>query len=972
MKRSTTKRALWLSVLSMFLCLTMFMGTTFAWFTDEVTSGTNTIVAGNLDVELYHNNKNTTTDEKVDGNTKLFQLSDKQLWEPGAVVYENLTVANEGNLALKYQLSVNVTNATKTADGRTLADVLMVAVVEGGFNGDRAAAEALTGYTNLASFIEPGNLYPAGNAENNPSSKTYGIVIWWQPSDEDNYYNMNNGENALTIDLGVKLVATQLMAENDSFGPDYDEDAWMSGMAVYTAEDLQAAINAGETNIKLMGDITLDEAIVIPASATTFSMRSATPATVIDLNGKNITIEATYDDANYLASSAIVNNGNLILTGEGSVKATNNYTVRNYGTMVIDGITVENGIMNYSDLTVESGNISNSRSGKHAIYSNNAKLTINGGTFYNGNPGNATIFSYAGEVEINGGEFSIADGTATLGWTSCLLDAQGGAKFTINGGVVNGEIRDYNKNTVVYGGTFTHNSAKNFVADGYEAKANADGTYTVAMKEGTLNDLFTNVEDNGTVTLPQGTYTIPSAVAGKTVTIEGVGDNTVIDFTKVNNVNNASITFKNLHIQGKNENIMNGFGIQGTTEHITYENCTFDGAVTNEYFGSVSYINCTFTGTGYITTYAVKSAEFVNCTFDKADSRAVLVYSHGDNPCEVTLTDCTFKAAAKATTWAGDWTAAIEVDTTNIPTAGTSVTINNCTYDENYSNIVRDKSAAGKANAVITVDGKTLLTSANIKAVTLTSNTGYMLTGDFGGQNVYLVMPVGVENVIFDGSKATNINELIIVQNGKIIDNANDPIGERSGNVTVQNFNVLSQINVFACKTEVVVQKNTAEALMIHAGNCDVKVLNNTIDANFESHPTYQNATQTWNTNNYGITLNIFDYNLWLDGNTVTDATGHAIGINGWETTIDNGDENVIESFKGNTITVNSTTNTKRAAFKVWDDETYASNDDATDVVNDTAKAFIAAVLADGSNTFNIVDGYDHTIFCFYNVNTND
>ena len=80
-----------------------------------------------------------------------------------------------------------------------------------------------------------------------------------------------------------------------------------------------------------------------------------------------------------------------------------------------------------------------------------------------------------------------------------------------------------------------------------------------------------------------------------------------------------------------------------------------------------------------------------------------------------------------------------------------------------------------------------------------------------------------------------------------------------------------------------------------------------------------------------------------------------SFGTNGWETTIDNGDENVIESFKGNKITVNSTSNTKRAAFKVWDDETYASNDEATDVVNTDAQAFINAVLADGSNIFNIL-----------------
>ncbi|MBR2301560.1 MAG: hypothetical protein IKA41_06375, partial [Bacteroidaceae bacterium] len=495
--------------------------------------------------------------------------------------------------------------------------------------------------------------------------------------------------------------------------------------------------NGGE--VTLTSDVTLTQALVIPAGT----------EVTLNLNGRDLNVTAAYDDNNATASSVIVNNGKLTLKGDGVIRAENNYSVRNYGTMNIDGVTIENGVMNFGDLTVESGNISNSRSGKHGIYGNNAKLTVNGGTFHNDNPGNATIFAYAGEVVINGGEFTIADGSSTLGWTSCLLDAQGGAYYTLKGGIVMGEIRDYNKNTTVYGGTYSHNSVKNFLASGYKA-----------------------VENNG------------------------------------------------------------------------------------------------------------------------------LYY--------------------------------------------------------------------------VVADGVEFLTPQNYSSTTITSNTKYHLIGDFTNSNVSLVMAQGVENVVFDGEDAKNINELIVTQNGALINNANTPIGQRSGNVTVQNFNILSQINVFACKTEVVVQKNTAEALMIYAGNCDVKVLNNTIDANFESHPTYQNENTTWNTNNYGIALNIFDYNLWLDGNTVTDATGHSIGINGWEGTIDNGDENKIESFKNNTITVNSTTNTKRAAFKVWDDETYASNDDDTNVVNATAQSFIDSVLADGSNTFNIIDGYNHTIFSFYNVNTNN
>ena len=248
-------------------------------------------------------------------------------------------------------------------------------------------------------------------------------------------------------------------------------------------------------------------------------------------------------------------NGNVVLTGKGTIKATNNYTVRNYGNMVIDGVTVENGIMNFADLTVESGNISNSRSGKHTIYSNSGNLTINGGNFYNGNPGNAAIFSYSGEVVINGGEFSIADGTATLGWTSCLLDAQGGAKFTINGGVVNGEIRDYNKNTVVYGGTFSHTPSA-YVADGFKAFKNNDGTFIVLPED--VDGLIYNVDQLKAAFANGGEYILTANIElAETVTL-AAGKTLVLDLNgnTVSGVDTASI-FSLIHVKNGAEMTLN-------------------------------------------------------------------------------------------------------------------------------------------------------------------------------------------------------------------------------------------------------------------------------------------------------------------------------------------------------------------------------------------------------------------------------
>ena len=52
--KRTTKRALLLSVLALVLAITMLMGTTYAWFTDSVSSVNNIIKSGSLDVELEY------------------------------------------------------------------------------------------------------------------------------------------------------------------------------------------------------------------------------------------------------------------------------------------------------------------------------------------------------------------------------------------------------------------------------------------------------------------------------------------------------------------------------------------------------------------------------------------------------------------------------------------------------------------------------------------------------------------------------------------------------------------------------------------------------------------------------------------------------------------------------------------------------------------------------------------------------
>ena len=114
MKKSTTKRSLLVSVLALVMCVTMLVGTTFAWFTDSASTSVSRIEAGRLNVSLQMKDN----DDKwvsAEGKTLQFLVEGKIpaegtqiLWEPGCT-YElpKLRIVNEGNLALKYKVVIS-------------------------------------------------------------------------------------------------------------------------------------------------------------------------------------------------------------------------------------------------------------------------------------------------------------------------------------------------------------------------------------------------------------------------------------------------------------------------------------------------------------------------------------------------------------------------------------------------------------------------------------------------------------------------------------------------------------------------------------------------------------------------------------------------------------------------------------------------------------------------------------------------
>ena len=223
-----TKRALLTSVLSLLLCCSMLIGTTFAWFTDTVESGINRIQAGNLDVEVYYGKDAEPKTNKVAGATNIFTDVDgnEVLWEPGAVAYTNLNVVNEGSLALKYQFAMNFINENWIeGTNAKLSQVLKVAFLDSPVSGTREQIlEAASGNGVLLSALTKSGFLTK------ETNKVYGVVIYWEPSVMDNNWNVFDGKTTndgqpLHIDLGLKLIATQMMYEEDSFGNNYDEKA---------------------------------------------------------------------------------------------------------------------------------------------------------------------------------------------------------------------------------------------------------------------------------------------------------------------------------------------------------------------------------------------------------------------------------------------------------------------------------------------------------------------------------------------------------------------------------------------------------------------------------------------------------------------------------------------------------------------------------------------------------------------------
>ena len=376
----STKKALIASVLSLVLCVSMLVGSTFAWFTDTATTSVNKIVAGNLDIELqmateWNDDGSVKTWANAEGKTLPFLVKGeipaegtKIYWEPGCTYYvPEVRVLNKGNLAVKFEYLPEMLGSTDQ----------LFEVLELVFN---VPTDAEGNEVNIEpEVLQPGEASPA-----------------WSFGYHMKETAGNEYQGLTATGMSVTVVASQATYEKDSKDDQYDKDATYPVYSIANAVDLVKAFEKGGI-LNVTEDLNLTE-VVVSTAKTTLNMGGKTVANTNDL----------WNEATYSWSLVSARVGELTIEGNGKFAAKENdcfaVDVQDGAKVVIkDGTFIGNISAVYvyeGELVVEGGFFeiqqhTNTGTDPYAFMLNcydanraagTAKITVKGGTYVNFNP----------------------------------------------------------------------------------------------------------------------------------------------------------------------------------------------------------------------------------------------------------------------------------------------------------------------------------------------------------------------------------------------------------------------------------------------------------------------------------------------------------------------------------------------------------------------------------------------------------
>ncbi len=447
-----TKRSLLASSISLLLCFAMLLGTTFAWFTDSATSAGNKIVAGNLDVQLLmdidkdgeYETEISEISEPIFGGEDSIIAQDNNantLWEPGKTQVAYLAIKNNGNLDLKYTVDLEVENVKND-----LYEVMEYDIIEDAKSGD--VSEWISG-NGVVEGIQP----VSDEAVKLSVGATHYFALAIHMKEEaGNEYQ--GGE----VNFDLTVLATQLNAELDSFGADYDKDATLDFYPVGSEDALRVALANKEKNIVLTKNIETTATYTVDYNAT------------INGDGFEISRADGFDggifsvvSGNTLTLAHVVIDGGAVWTNRSAnVASGNNDGLKATGALIT---TLGNAKLILNEDTILQNN-----DGANAIYLDTrggGSLTLNGAKIFNNRSAAGAIWG-GGDIIINEGTVISGNHATSIGGAFRMVDGNNGITFTMNGGqIINnssagngGAIWGGNDATYYFnGGEIAYNSA---------------------------------------------------------------------------------------------------------------------------------------------------------------------------------------------------------------------------------------------------------------------------------------------------------------------------------------------------------------------------------------------------------------------------------------------------------------------------------------------------------------------------------
>ncbi len=240
--RMRKHRSLWLIALVAVLCATIIVGSTYAYYTDEMPTDENMITSGDLEVAFMYLDENGAW--KNAENTTLFAHT---AWEPNYAAMRYVKVQNTGDMAFQYEL--NVVPTLVPEDGVNLMDVIDVyfgvvenpgSITRANFKTQLTKAGTMTELLTNAHGAGYGLLLPVNGSGTLPENTTAHtgevtacIVLHMQETAGNEYMGANAGDG-----FKLQLVATQYTWENDAFGNLFASDATLPDVEYATSKTI--------------------------------------------------------------------------------------------------------------------------------------------------------------------------------------------------------------------------------------------------------------------------------------------------------------------------------------------------------------------------------------------------------------------------------------------------------------------------------------------------------------------------------------------------------------------------------------------------------------------------------------------------------------------------------------------------------------------------------------------------------------